>query len=59
MCPTGLQGAVHSRQVHQFTQEQTLTVVWRTLFSVTDITSLSVYRKEPPLKYPYPGLSTH
>ena len=39
MCPVGLQGAFRSRQVHQLTQAQTLAVVCRTLFSVTDITN--------------------
>ena len=36
MCPAGLRGAVRSRQVHQLMQAQTLAVVCRTQFNVTD-----------------------
>ena len=39
MCPTGLQGAVHSRQVHQLTQGTDIGCGLPTLFNVTDITN--------------------
>ena len=38
MCPAGLQGAVHSRQVHQLTQGTDVGCGLPTLFNVTDIT---------------------
>ena len=39
MCPAGLQGAVHSRQVHQLTQGTDVGCGLPTLFNVTDITN--------------------
>ena len=45
MCPAGLLGGVRSHQVHQLTQ--TLAVVCRTPFNVTDITNSRV---EPHFK---------
>ena len=39
MCPVGLQGAVHSCQVHQLTQGTDVGFGLPTLFNVTDITN--------------------
>ena len=49
MCPAGLQGAIHSRQVHQLTQGTDVGCGLPTPFNVTDITNSL---DEPPFKAP-------
>ena len=39
MCPAGLQGAIHSRQVHQLKQSTHVGYGWLMLFNITDITN--------------------